>query len=47
VAAFCHYWGCFPDALDTLSDEMMAAMVRLMHREADAIRAAEAKMKQR
>ena len=47
MAAFCHYWGCLPDALDTLSDDMMAAMVRLMHREAQAIRAAETKMSRR
>lgn len=47
MAAFCHYWGCFPDDLERLTDEMMAAMIRVMQSEADAIRAAEAKIPKR
>jgi hypothetical protein len=43
VAAFCGYYRCLPDDVDALTDEMFAAMVRLMQREADAVRTLNAK----
>jgi hypothetical protein len=33
-----------PQALDDLDDEMFAALIRVMQREADAVRAANAKL---
>ena len=42
-AAFAHYWRLHPDTIDDLDPDMYAAMVRLMQREAAAIKAANAK----
>ena len=37
LAAFCRYWRLTPAEVDELGDQMMAAMVRFMQREAAAI----------